>query len=350
MAFIVKKKIHGKEYFYLNENKRVDGKVKTKTIAYLGKDKAKAIKKSKEILNSMSKGEEKVKKEKYILEKVHYSVEEMANFCKSKGFVYRSSDIYGGFSGFWDFGPLGVELFGNISKSWWNYFVRNREDVVGIKASVISHPKTWVASGHVENFNDLFVRCKKCKKTDKIDETELGKVKCKSCGGEFESMGKFNLMFKTSVGAQDSEEVYLRGETAQGIFMDFKLVSQTSRMNLPFGIAQIGRCFRNEIAPRDFLFRSREFHIGEFEYFINPDIQKCNKITSKQKKVKLKFLDSETQNKGKDDLIDTTIGDMIKNKIVSEWQGYFLAEQILFFHSIGLKNLKVREHTKVEEE
>ena len=181
MAFIVKKKIKGREYYYLNENKRVNGKVKTKTLAYLGKTKVDAEIKMKKFLREIGKEKSnlkliKSKKNIPVLEKVKISVEDMASFCKQKGFVFRSSDIYGGFSGFWDFGPLGVELFNNIKKEWWDYFVQQREDMVGIDASVISHPKTWEASGHVTGFKDVAVICKKCKKSAKLELSEFGKM------------------------------------------------------------------------------------------------------------------------------------------------------------------------------
>jgi len=286
--FIVKQKIYGKIYYYLRKSVREGDKVRSEYVAYLGKKKEDAEKKAKRIIDSFKKvgssgksmkekqDSEKDNKERKIKKAVdrgELNIEDLSNFCKEKGFVFRSSDIYGGFAGFWDFGPLGVELFNNIKENWWDWFVRSRGDMVGMEASIISHPRTWKASGHLESFSDFFVRCKKCKKSGKLDENELGKVKCE-CGGEYKNEGRFNLMFKTQVGVAGGEDAYLRGETAQGMFMDFKLIQQTSRMHLPFGISQIGRCFRNEIAPRDFLFRSREFHIGEFEFFINPEEKK----------------------------------------------------------------------------
>ena len=334
MAFIVKKKISGKEYYYLNENKRVDGKVKTKTLAYLGKDKKEAEKKMNKILN-------KEPEEKGI------SIEDLTQFCKAKGFIFRSSDIYGGFSGFWDFGPLGVELVNNIKREWWKYFVQMRRDVFGMEGSIISHPRTWKASGHLNEFKDIAVVCKKCKKSTKLDPNELGKKKC-GCGGEFEKIGEFNLLFKTKVGALDSEDAYLRGETAQGMFMDFKLIHQTSRAQLPFGISQIGRCFRNEIAPRDFLFRSREFQIAEIEFFTNPEENKCNLLDKKHLDLEINFLSSETQEKGKEEIKKTTIKSLLKNKKLNEWHAYWLAEQILWFKSMNLDKIKIREHTKDE--
>ena len=304
---------------------------------------------SETLINSFNKQkdmvENKEKSEKN--EKSKISVDELANFCKSEGFVYRSSDIYGGFSGFWDFGPLGIELFKNIKEDWWNYFVHQKENMTGIEASIISHPKTWIASGHVANFSDVAVICKKCKTATKIDKSEVGKVKC-DCGGEYDVKGEFSLMFKTKVGAIDTTDAYLRGETAQGMFLDFKLVQQTTRKQLPFGIAQIGRCFRNEIAPRDFLFRSREFNIAEFEFFINPEEKKCDLLEDKHLKLKLRLLDTETQQAGKTDLKETTIGEMLSENKLEEWHAYWLAEQILWYQSIGLEEIKIREHTKEE--
>ncbi len=275
------------------------------------------------------------------------TIEQIANFCKENGFVFRSSDIYGGYSGFWDFGPLGSELFNNLKRDWWNYFIHQKDNMVGIEASIISHPKTWIASGHVANFSDVAVTCKKCKKATKIDKSEVGKVKC-DCGGEFNVKGEFSLMFKTKVGALDATESYLRGETAQGMFLDYKLVQQTSRKQLPFGIAQIGRCFRNEIAPRDFLFRSREFNIAEFEFFINPEEKKCTLLEKKHLDLNLKLLDGETQTAGKETLTDTTIGKMLKENRLEEWHAYWLAEQLLWYQSLGLEEIKIREHKKDE--
>jgi len=188
------------------------------------------------------------------------TIDEMANFCKRKGFVYPSGELYGGLAGFWDFGPLGVELKKNIKDSWWNFHVRTRSDVVGLDGSIITNPMVWQASGHVDNFSDIAVVCKKCKRKSKLDKHEVGKVKCEKCGGIYEAHGIFNPMFKTQIGPieDDSIQAYLRPETAQLIFANFKLVQDNARLKLPFGIAQIGKAFRNEIAPRNFLFRLRE--------------------------------------------------------------------------------------------
>ncbi len=363
--YIAKQKIKGKDYFYLRESVRKGKKVVSKHIAYLGSNLEEAEKKRIEIIKNLDK-EKKLEVEKLTKEKRDKSIEdktineskskliqkeisisELTKFCKEKGFVFRSSDIYGGYSGFWDYGPLGVELVENIKRDWWKFFVTKRDDIVGLNASIISHPKTWKASGHIDNFNDVAVVCKKCGKATKIDKNEIGKVNC-SCGGEFEIKGEFNLMFKTKVGALDASESYLRGETAQGMFLNFKLISQTSRVKLPFGIAQIGRCFRNEIAPRDFLFRSREFNIAEFEFFINPEEKICEILDENQLSVKLKFLDSETQNLNKNDLRELTIGDLLNEKKIEEWHAYWLAEQIKWYNSLNLFKIKIREHLKEE--
>ena len=357
MPFIVKKKISGNDYYYLRQSVRERGKVVSKCLAYLGKNRGEAEKKAKEIMKNIEKNQTilnvKSKKEKTETRikkdftPTEISIEELTKFCKSKGFVFRSSDIYGGFAGFWDFGPLGVELFKNIKEGWWNHFVYQKTNMVGIDASVISHPRTWKASGHLQSFKDIAVVCKKCKKATKIDASEEGKVRCE-CGGEYEKQGEFNLLFKTQVGALDTEEAYLRGETAQAMFMNFKLITQTSRMQLPFGIAQVGKCFRNEIAPRDFLFRSREFHIGEFEFFIHPEEKKCNLLTEQHLSTKFMFLDEETQLQGKNTLKEITIKELLSKKKLGEWHGYWLAEQIMWYRSIGLNEIKIREHTKKE--
>jgi glycyl-tRNA synthetase len=374
MAFIVKKKINGKEYYYLRTSireKTSSGiKIRAKTIAYLGKNKRGAERKAKEIIEKlksekmkkidkdsvekeiMTEKEEKIEqKQEEKNEKSKISIDELAQFCKREGFVFKSSEIYGGFAGFWDYGPLGAELFNNIKKDWWNFFVTQKNNMTGIEASIISHPRTWKASGHIDNFNvnDYLVVCKGCKQSSKVDKPDLGKIKCGNCGGEFEweKARMVEQIFRTGVGT-NKEEAYLRGETAQAMFMDFKLVQQTSRRSLPFGIAQIGRCFRNEIAPRDFMFRSREFHIGEFEFFINPEEKKCELLDEKHLSIRLKLLDAETQDAGGSELKETTIGKMLSESRLEEWHAYWLAEQILWFNSIGLSEIKIREHRKTE--
>jgi glycyl-tRNA synthetase len=354
MVFIVKKKIGNKEYYYLNQTKREGKRVISKCIAYLGKSKKEAEIKKEQILKGLVL--KKNLMEKLIDEKVKdpsesekkLTIEDLAVFCKRKGFVYKSSEIYGGMSGFWDYGPLGVELFNNIRNDFWKFFVNDKENMVGLDCSIISHPRTWIASGHVKSFSDIAVVCKKCKKATKIDKSEIGKVSC-SCGGDYDIKGEFSLMFKTNVGALNPVEAYLRGETAQGMFLDFKQVYESSRVKLPFGIVQVGKCFRNEIAPRDFLFRSREFTIAEFEFFINPEDDNCPLLTSEHLDLKINLLDSETQEKGESNLKETFISEMIEKNKLGNWHAYWLAEQFLWFKKIGLsEGIKIREHMKSE--
>lgn len=349
MVFIVKKKIHGNEYYYLRESKRVDGKVKSIDLGYLGKTKKQAEKKAKEILKNKISKEKKVVRDVSQLEQTKISIDELAVFCKRKGFVYQSGEIYGGLAGFWDFGNLGVEMKDNLKKEWWDFHVHEREDVVGIDGSIITHPEVWEASGHVESFSDIFVVCKKCKKPGKIDKNELGKIKCE-CGGEYDekTAKEVKLMFETKVGQDDKS--YLRPETAQLIFTNFKSVYNNARMKLPFGIAQIGKAFRNEIAPRDFLFRSREFEQMELQYFVNPNkINDCL-YYDKIKNCKIKILTASAQEKEKIENI-LTLDEMFKKKIFkNKWHAYWLYNSYQWFLKLGLneKMLRLREHKKDE--
>ncbi len=194
---------------------------------------------------------------------------ELVSLCKRRGFVFQSSEIYGGLTGFWDYGPQGVILKKKISDHWWESMVYRRDDIVGLDSSIIAHPKVWEASGHVECFHDLMVDCKECKKRFRTDQ--VNGDKCPECGGELTPPRQFNLMFQTHVGpSSDTQSLsYLRPETAQSIFTNFKNILASSRQKLPFGVAQIGKAFRNEVTPRNFIFRSREFDQMEMEYFIN---------------------------------------------------------------------------------
>lgn len=198
-------------------------------------------------------------------------MEKIVSLCKRRGFIFQSSEIYGGINGFWDYGPAGAELKRNIKDAWWNDVVRSRTDVVGIDGTIITHPRVWEASGHTTAFTDPMVDCKKCKGRWRADQ--LPDTKCPEGGPhEFTEARQFNLMFKTFVGpVEDTGSVaYLRPETAQAIFADFLNVLAVSRQKVPFGIAQIGKAFRNEINPRNFTFRSREFEQMELEFFIKP--------------------------------------------------------------------------------
>ncbi|PCJ67115.1 MAG: glycine--tRNA ligase [Candidatus Hydrogenedentota bacterium] len=194
-------------------------------------------------------------------------MENIVSLCKRRGFIFQSSGIYGGINGCWDFGPMGVELKRNLKEDWWYNFVQQRQDIVGLDSSIIMHPDVWVASGHVEEFHDMLVDCKECRKRYRADHLETDV--CPECGGELTEPRAFNMMLKTRLGANDETavETYLRPETCQSIFVNFKEVYSSSRMQVPFGIAQIGKAFRNEINPRNFIFRSREFEQMEIEYF-----------------------------------------------------------------------------------
>ena len=195
-------------------------------------------------------------------------IDKIVSLCKRRGFIFPGSEIYGGLANSWDYGPLGVELKNNIKNAWWERFVHQRDDMVGIDAALIMNPKVWQASGHLENFSDPLVECKKCH--HRFREDQLKEKKCPDCKGELMSAKQFNLMLKTFLGPVESDEsvVYFRPETAQAMFVDFKNVLDTTRRKLPFGIAQIGKAFRNEITPGNFIFRTREFEQMEVEYFI----------------------------------------------------------------------------------
>src|SRR3989338_3880039 len=213
--------------------------------------------------------------------------ETIVSFAKRRGFIFQSSEIYGGLSSCYDYGPLGVLLKNNVKAAWWKAMVQERDDVVGLDASILMHPKVWEASGHVEGFTDPLVDCKKCKKRWRADHLLEAKgikpdfrpgawdktIVCPECGGQLTDVRKFNLMFKTFMGAVEDEAnlVYLRPETAQGMYVNFKQVEQSMRLKLPFGIAQIGKAFRNEITPGHFTYRTREFEQMEQQYFINPN-------------------------------------------------------------------------------
>lgn len=197
-------------------------------------------------------------------------METIVSLCKRRGFIFQSSEIYGGAGGCWDYGPLGVELKRNVKEAWWKAMVHERDDVVGIDTAILMNPQVWVASGHVQQFSDPLVDCKSCKNRFRADHVKGNR--CPDCGGELTEPRMFNLMFKTFMGPVEDEAavVYLRPETAQGIFVNFQNVINTSRRKLPLGIAQVGKSFRNEITTGNFIFRSREFEQMEMEYFVKP--------------------------------------------------------------------------------
>jgi glycyl-tRNA synthetase len=205
-------------------------------------------------------------------------MEKIVNLAKRRGFASQSSEIYGGLASCWDYGPVGVELKRNVKEAWWRAMVRERSDIVGIDCAILMHPRVWEASGHVAGFTDPLVDCKKCKQRFRADH--LGDLQCPEkpskhpgeCGGELTEARQFNLMFKTFMGPVEdtASVVFMRPETAQGIFVNFTNVLNTSRQKVPFGIAQIGKSFRNEITPGNFLFRTREFEQMEMEFFVKP--------------------------------------------------------------------------------
>lgn len=201
-------------------------------------------------------------------------MEDVVSLSKRRGFIYQGSEVYGGLSGTWDYGPLGVALKRNIIDLWWRMFVLERDDVYGVDAAILMNQKVWQASGHVDTFTDPLIECANCKgrfRADKLDDPN----KCPTCGssGTFGEAREFNMMFKTNVGPVEDEASvsYLRPETAQGIFTNYKNIVDSFYPDLPFGMAQVGKAFRNEISPRDFVFRSREFEQMEIEYFVHPD-------------------------------------------------------------------------------
>jgi glycyl-tRNA synthetase len=234
-------------------------------------------------------------------------MEKIVSLCRRRGFIFPSSEIYGGLSSCWDYGPLGVELKQNVKQAWWQATVQKRDDMVGVDTSILMHPRVWAASGHLEGFSDPLAECKNCHLRWRADE--LKENVCPDCGGELTESRQFNLMFKTFMGPLEDEAsmVYLRPETAQGIFVNFQNVVGTTRKKLPFGIAQIGKSFRNEITTGNFIFRSREFEQMEIEFFVKPETDK-------------------------------------------EWFDYWLKERRNWYLELGIReeNLRLRQHTKGE--
>jgi glycyl-tRNA synthetase len=235
------------------------------------------------------------------------TMEKLVSLCKRRGFIFQSSEIYGGLGSCWDYGPVGVELKRNVKNAWWRTIVEQRADVVGLDCSIMMHPTVWKASGHVDSFSDPLVECKSCNQRWRADHLETDT--CPACGGELGEPRRFNLMFKTFMGPVEEEAavVFLRPETAQGIFVNFENVVTTSRKRLPLGIAQIGKSFRNEITPGNFTFRTREFEQMEMEFFVKP---------------------------GTDE----------------EWYSYWASERFNWYVGLGIRqeNLRLREHEKDE--
>ncbi|MBI2559109.1 glycine--tRNA ligase [Candidatus Woesearchaeota archaeon] len=307
------------------------------------------------------------------MEKPKLTIDEMAVFCKRKGFVYPSGEIYGGISGFYDFGHLGVELKNNIKKEWWNTFVQQRDDIVGIDGSIITHPMVWEASGHVDGFTDVIVDCRKCGSRFRGDQLiedkhkvstagislediksslKKDKIKCQKCGSELGDPKNFNLMFAINIGpVQTSSSVaFLRPETAQLIFSNFRLVQENARLKLPFGIAQIGKSFRNEISPRDFLFRMREFEQMEIEYFVHPEKQSECSFVDEVLDYEMNVYSADMQKNNKK-MERMMIKDCLSKKIIkTRWHAYWLAVMHKWFVELGAdpSHFRIRQHVKDE--
>jgi glycyl-tRNA synthetase len=273
--------------------------------------------------------------------KENLQMEKIVSLCKRRGFIFQSSEIYGGINGFWDYGPLGAELKRNVKELWWNAMIRQRDDVAGLEATIIMSPQIWKASGHVDTFSDPMIDCKTCKgrfRADQISDIPCPNKpsKCVSdCDGEKTAPRAFNLMFQTYVGpVQDESAIaYLRPETAQAIFAQFKNVLETSRQKVPFGIGQIGKAFRNEVTPRNYTFRSREFEQMELEFFIKPD-EAIEAIHGSVVTV------PETGHPGQPQ----------PNWGWQAWHQYWVEERVRFYEGIGLSRATLGFHRQSAEE
>jgi glycyl-tRNA synthetase len=277
-------------------------------------------------------------------------MEKIVSLCKRRGFIYQSSEIYGGINGFWDYGPLGAELKRNVKELWWNTMTRQRDDVVGLEATIIMSPEIWKASGHVDTFSDPMIDCKTCKGRFRADQTN--EIPCpqkpsktvSECHGEKTAPRAFNLMFQTYVGpVQDASAIaYLRPETAQAIFAQFKNVLETSRQKVPFGIAQTGKAFRNEVTPRNFTFRSREFEQMELEFFIKPD-EVVEAISGRIAKADELTTDNSDKSRAGSQPATSNWG-------WEAWHKYWVEERIRFYEGIGLPRTTLEEYWQKPEE
>jgi glycyl-tRNA synthetase len=288
-------------------------------------------------------------------------MEKIVSLCKRRGFIFQSSEIYGGINGFWDYGPLGAELKRNVKELWWNTMTRQRDDVVGLEATIIMHPQIWKASGHVDTFSDPMIDCKTCKGRFRADQTN--EIPCpqkpskmvSECHGEKTAPRAFNLMFQTYVGpVQDESAIaYLRPETAQAIFAQFKNVLETSRQKVPFGIAQTGKAFRNEVTPRNYTFRSREFEQMELEFFIKPDevVEAiCGKVATTAEAItgNIEHPTSNAEHRTGNPQPSTL--NPQPNWGWEAWHKYWVEERIKFYEGIGLPRTTLEEYWQKPEE
>jgi glycyl-tRNA synthetase len=282
-------------------------------------------------------------------------MEKIVSLCKRRGFIFQSSEIYGGINGFWDYGPLGAELKRNVKELWWQAMTRRRDDVAGLEATIIMSPQIWKASGHVDTFSDPMIDCKTCKGRFRADQTN--EIPCpqkpskmvSECHGEKTAPRAFNLMFQTYVGpVQDESAIaYLRPETAQAIFAQFKNVLETSRQRVPFGIAQVGKAFRNEVTPRNFTFRSREFEQMELEFFIKPD-EVVEAITGRVASAVEVF--GVPPLGGPEPAKAGTPNEPQPNWGWEAWHKYWVEERISFYEGIGLPLTTLEEYWQKPEE
>ena len=307
--------------------------------------------------------------------------QKVVNLCSRRGLLLPSGEIYGSLAGFFDYVGYGAQLKRNIESAWWDHFVRSRGDIVGMDGAIITHPKTWEASGHTANFNDPLVECGKCGskfRADHLVEDELKisvdglsiealgeliqkhKLSCLKCKGALQTIQQFNLMFKTQVGAGAAQQTaFLRPETAQLIFTQFKAAQASGRLALPFGIAQVGKAFRNEISPRNFVFRCREFSQMEIEFFVDGskldecpllkqfENEKILVLTAKQQEAKDAGKSEHTHADGE----SFTIADALAKKVIgTAWMACWIGETLAFLRSLGVRgeNLRLRQHVPTE--
>lgn len=299
------------------------------------------------------------------------TAEKVVEVSKRRGIIFPTAEIYGSLSGFWDYGPIGTLMKRKIEEYWREFFVRNEENIVEISGCVILPESVWVASGHMKGFVDPITQCKKCKSIQRadhlIEETtkdfvegknskELTaiirnkKIKCPLCGGELDDVHFFNLMLKTEISPIGGQTAYLRPETAQNIFTAFRRLFLSSRAKLPFGVAQIGRSFRNEISPRHFIVRLREFNQFEIEMFINPkDAGNCPNF-DKVAKIKINLFTRDAQKENKKPLSTTITQALEKNLIPDKYLAYFMAREMQFYQGLGIPASALRHRHMLPEE
>jgi len=358
MAFIVKKTIKGKEYYYLRKSVRQGKKVISKTLAYLGKNKEEAEIKAQSLLNKDNLKKPEQQKQNMESAKKEITIDEIATFCKRKGFVYPSSEIYGGLSGFWDYGHLGTLLKKNFENIWRSYFLGLNDNFYEIEASEIMPEKVFVASGHLKNFNDLAAKCKKghIERADHLLEKNLNKrfedlsseemlaliqknkIVCSSCKGDIDYVGPINLMFPLEIGVGATSKAFLRPETAQSPYVNFKIQNEIMRNKIPMGLAIIGRAYRNELSPRNMLLRQRAFFQAELQIFFNPKKINEHENFDSVKNYKLRVVLSDQRGKG---IQSISCAELIKR--IPKFYVYHMAKvQQFYFDVLNFPESKFR--------